>query len=389
MEQSDLTQVLAAVSEGKQAFFRYITANDVGVTGAHQAGFYVPKAAAGVLFDDLGQKGMNKDKMVRITWLGDLTTDSRFIYYGQGTRNEYRITRFGQKFPFLRPEYAGSLLVLVQHDETEYSGHVLVRDEDIEGFFEHFCISPTSSECVLQPKKEHRYEQEAFINLFLSKYADFPNGQTMAFWGQKYQLCCGSLGKEALLKNPDNALLAWIDAEYRLYQAMEEKVYAPIYLNPLGSITELIEIANTILNRRKSRAGKSLELHLDRILRRFGISFETQVRTEGRKRPDFIFPSASAYHSAAYPSEKLVFLAAKTTCKDRWRQILNEADRIEHKYLFTLQKGISLAQLREMEGEGVSLVVPQSHIPSFDREYQPKIYSLQAFIKQTSSLQNS
>jgi|GEM_PF-7064025 len=26
---------------------------------------------------------------------GDFFTDSRFIYYGQKTRNEYRITRFG------------------------------------------------------------------------------------------------------------------------------------------------------------------------------------------------------------------------------------------------------------------------------------------------------
>ena len=28
----------------------------------------------------------------------------RFIYYGQGTRNEYRITNFGRDFPFLTYE---------------------------------------------------------------------------------------------------------------------------------------------------------------------------------------------------------------------------------------------------------------------------------------------
>lgn len=52
-----------------------------------------------------------------------------------------------------------------------------------------------------------------------------------------------------------------------------------------------------------------------------------------------------------FPANKLVFLGAKTTCKDRWRQVLNEADRIETKYLFTLQQGISKNQLREMKHE--------------------------------------
>ena len=31
-------------------------------------------------------------------------------------------------------------------------------------------------------------------------------------------------------------------------------------------------------------------------------------------------------------------LAVKTTCKDRWRQILNEADKIHQVHLFTLRE---------------------------------------------------
>lgn len=56
--------------------------------------------------------------------------------------------------------------------------------------------------------------------------------------------------------------------------------------------------------------------------------------------------------------EKLCTLAAKTTCKDRWRQILNEADRLrdEHKYLCTMQQGISATQMDEMRAEKV--IVP-------------------------------
>lgn len=34
-------------------------------------------------------------------------------------------------------------------------------------------------------------------------------------------------------------------------------------------------------------------------------------------------------------------LAVKTTCKDRWRQILNEADKIHQVHLFTLGRSFS------------------------------------------------
>ena len=49
-------------------------------------------------------------------------------------------------------------------------------------------------------------------------------------------------------------------------------------------------------------------------------------------------------------------LAAKTTCKDRWRQIINEADRIKLKHLITLQEGVSEAQFREMQEAGVQRI---------------------------------
>jgi type II restriction enzyme len=73
-------------------------------------------------------------------------------------------------------------------------------------------------------------------------------------------------------------------------------------------------------------------------------------------------------------------LAAKTTCKDRWRQILNEADRVKIKHLFTLQQGISKNQLQEMYKYGVCLVVPKPYIQNFPKEYRNKILSLSSFL---------
>ena len=94
-----------------------------------------------------------------------------------------------------------------------------------------------------------------------------------------------------------------------------------------------------------------------------------------------MFPNGEAYHNLLFPSENLVFLGAKTTCKDRWRQVLNEANRIETKYLFTLQQGISKNQLREMKHEHLKLVVPASYRTSFDKEFQPEIETLASFME--------
>lgn len=107
-----LNSAIVKVQNAKYAFCRFITANDTGKNGSHQAGFYIPKCAAALLFDTPGVKGENKDKMVKVKWQDDFTTDSRFIYYGQGTRNEYRITRFGKGFPFFEEDNVGDLLIL-------------------------------------------------------------------------------------------------------------------------------------------------------------------------------------------------------------------------------------------------------------------------------------
>jgi type II restriction enzyme len=117
------------------------------------------------------------------------------------------------------------------------------------------------------------------------------------------------------------------------------------------------------------------------------VQFTSQAKTEGAKKPDFIFPSAAAYHDEKFPTDKLLFLGAKTTCKDRWRQVINEADRIETKHLFTLQQGISANQLEEMEQHKVRLVVPQEYISSFPKSHRDKILPLKGFVELVKSKQ--
>ena len=76
-------------------------------------------------------------------------------------------------------------------------------------------------------------------------------------------------------------------------------------------------------------------------------------------------------------------LAAKATSKDRWRHVLNEANRKKESpiYLSTLQQGISRAQMDEMQDENVILVVPKPYISSYPRDRQGRIWTLARFVK--------
>jgi len=73
-------------------------------------------------------------------------------------------------------------------------------------------------------------------------------------------------------------------------------------------------------------------------------------------------------------------LAVKSTCKDRWRQILAEADRVRVKHLLTLEPGISVSQTNEMIARSVVLVVPREIQSSFTDTQRRQILTLHAFI---------
>lgn len=386
-----LNSAITKVQNSKQAFCRFITANDTGENGSHQAGFYIPKCAASLLFDTPGVKYENKDKQVEVKWQDDFTTESRFIYYGKGTRNEYRITRFGKNFPFLKEDNVGDLLIIAQYSETYYYGFVLQTDQDIDDFFAYFNLSPEMTNQLIDVTQVGTPEKqlETSIQELVARYTDFPGTLQMAEFAKEIYNKVHNITDDKICNAPDEQLLKWIDTEYSLFRSFEEKVYAPIYSVPFPNCQELIKFSNIILNRRKSRAGKSLEHHLATIFTASKLEYEEQAVTEGNKKPDFLFPNGEAYHNLLFPADNLVFLGAKTTCKDRWRQVLNEADRIETKYLFTLQQGISKNQLREMKHEHLKLVVPAPYRSSFDKEFQADIETLSSFIKIVKAKQES
>jgi len=136
----------------------------------------------------------------------------------------------------------------------------------------------------------------------------------------------------------------------------------------------------SVQNRRKARAGQSLENHLEALFAARGILFGRGVETENRNKPDFLFPGAAAYRDPAFPDNRLTMLGAKSTCKDRWRQVLSEAARIEDKHLLTLEPGISENQTDEMRAKRLKLVLPSRLHRTYRPAQQGWLMSLAGFL---------
>ena len=378
------SKVIADTANSEIIFCKFLSANDTGETGGHQSGIYIPKNSVPLIFDTPGIKGQNKEEFNKIKWQDDFETDAHFKYYGQGTRNEYRITGFGRNFPFLKPEYTGSLVVILKQKDLSYKGYVLETEEEIEYFLDYFGITPTETNCLLNTVLPSLDEKEniAIQEFIKTLTTNFPTSEQMSLAAQRIQNFVFD-HEENIQLRPDDKLLDWTEVEYRLFRAIEHERYGILIKNGFSDVEKFIELANQVLNRRKSRAGKSLEHHLSSLFTGNSITFTSQAVTEGNKKPDFIFPSVEAYHDASFPVDKLASLAAKTTCKDRWRQVLNEADRLrsKNKFLCTLQQGISSAQLEEMKSEKVVLVVPEKYIKTYPEKYQNDIWTVKKFIE--------
>ncbi len=388
--QSIAEQAIYSAITGEKVFCKFLSANDTGETGGHQSGIYISKPAIPILFNEAGQKGENKDKWVKIKWQNDFITDTRFIYYGKGTRNEYRITNFGKGFPLLRSCYTGALFVLVKNTDEDYQAFILETDDEINQFLDAFGISPTETNKLIDNKFADPVlkEKQEMYNFIANLQEDIPNSYVMAEAAREIQNKVYN-HIEYVRTDPDKKLVEWTEMEYKLFRAIEHERYGSMISNGFDSVEKFIAVANQVLNRRKSRAGKSLEHHLSAIFDGNDIEYASQAVTEGNKKPDFIFPSQEAYHDFNFPLKKLVTLAAKTTCKDRWRQVLNEADRLkgETKYLCTLQQGISTAQMDEMQAEKVVLVVPKIFIPTYPKDRQDNIWTLGKFVEFVKELE--
>ncbi len=379
-------------------YIKRLSANDTGATGGHQVGLYIPSGIVEKLLPSINHTREQNPSVYLTAHVSSHDcpdSEARAIYYNNrffdGTRNEKRITRWGRGSPLQNPENTGALTILAFRLDEE--------GKDCSAVDIWVCASPDEEDVIETVIGEvipgtlisgaagqilgGLTLQHAPVN---HKYAipedwqqRFPSGNEII------QYAAGHYVKKS--DDPDEQLIDRRRVEYDIFLLVEELHVLDIIRKGFGSVDEFIALANSVSNRRKSRAGKSLELHLENLFIEHGLRhFATQAVTEGNKKPDFLFPSAEAYHDVEFPVENLRMLAVKTTCKDRWRQILNEADKITQVHLFTLQEGVSHAQYREMQEAGVRLVVPSPLHKKYPEAVRAELMTLGAFIAELTGL---
>lgn len=382
-------------------YVKRLSSNDTLASNAHQAGPYIPKPVLFDLFPSLNRpQDSNPDLTfeLRIDSHGDVR-NVRAVWYNNkfrgGTRDEARLTNFGgASSPLLDPENTGSLVVFAFHRINGQDAsicNVWVCDDatGIQADLVEERIGP------VEPGKGRLWtiDEEAILSLARPQVVMTPcwlrTDEIPPEWLLKFPTG-EAIIRLALARSPllgssvDDRLIKRRKCEFEMFQSLEHAIESRAIRAGFDSLDAFLAHAQSILQRRKARSGRSLELHAKAIFEeenlRPGKEFDHQPETESGKKPDFLFPSREAYRDPSFPSNRLRMLAVKTTCKDRWRQVMDEANRIERKHLLTLQEGVSETQFLQMREAKIQLVVPAALISSYPESVRPHLQTFENFI---------
>ena len=196
--------------------------------------------------------------------------------------------------------------------------------------------------------------KETFLDAMLRKFnSKFPTTREFSAYARSTLDIKVQDGQDAVI-------MAWMEREEILFRTLERYLIADRLTKGFNDdVDGFIQFSLSVQNRRKSRVGYALENHLQAMFDECKISYSRTAITEQKSRPDFLFPGQKEYHDPNFNQLKLTMLGVKSSCKDRWRQVLAEANRINHKHLLTLETAISTNQTDEMQAKNLQLVLPR------------------------------
>lgn len=220
---------------------------------------------------------------------------------------------------------------------------------------------------------------------FIASVAKMPTPEVLAAEAQNsflQQHYLGDLNPYQMPYPGDAIMKISRDIEYSLYKRVERRhraaeVIRIITSNGTDIVSAVVrgfpELDATFLSasqHRKSRAGRSFEQHISRLLRDGRITFEEQAVTGGR-RPDFVLPSLMVLKTKERKFEEALVLSAKTTLRERWKQVTMEKFNCAL-FLATVDDRVSSDAIDDMSHQGIHLVVPESLKKSKETCYTDK-----------------
>ena len=328
---------------------------------------------------------------------------------GGKARTEHRLYFSSNKTTHLMAE--GDLLVITKRPDNRILVIITEKDSDMEGQIRWLFSLPEprmhlslraaldneqdrlgfASRVVLEAIGiEVEVDGSTWLEMMLSRYGvEFPDTMTFSCFAQE---TLKEITVSDIIQNPDAVLLSWFEREEILFRTFEKHFLGERLQQGFdgeNAIESFESLSMQIMNRRKVRAGRALENHLERIFQENDIRYTRGGKTEKYAKPDFIFPGIAEYHSKEFPVTSLSMLGVKTTCKDRWRQITAEAEKIKHKHLLTLEPAISAHQTQEMLYRNVHLVVPAEIHKSYSEVQRHYIICLKDFLMLIKKIQSS
>jgi hypothetical protein len=312
--------------------------------------------------------GTEKQKFsTRFIYLGDNDdnplTDDGFLTWYDARENHPKRTEHRMYFPTTAVSICAS------------AGEELESEQDRIAFASRFILE--------QMGIEVEESEDTYLEEMLRRFGGgFPKTKEFSAYARS------TLSDISPLDNPDEILMSWMEREEILFRTLEKHLIAEQLSSHASFIKEnpdsgpsfdvdvFLSYSLSIQNRRKSRVGQALENHVEQLFITRGIRFDRAKVTENKSKPDFIFPGISEYHDSTFNIALLTMLGVKSTCKDRWRQVLAEAEKISDKHLLTLEAAISENQTNEMQSKSLQLVVPVTIKSTYSEKQQKWLMSM-------------
>lgn len=256
----------------------------------------------------------------------------------------------------------------ISSDIGGFEARILDKHDDIElGFASRFILEELGLET--------QDGDDNLLDLILGKFGShFPPTRIFSEFARS------TVSDIDPIIEPDLALMTWIEKEEMLFRSLERHIVSKQLEKGFSDVDDFIGYSLSVQNRRKSRVGHALENHIEFLFKENKLLFTRGGETENKAKPDFLFPGVKYYHQYSFNPLFLTMLGVKSTCKDRWRQVLSEAQKIERKHLFTLEPGISENQTMEMKSHQLTLVLPKGLHQTFSPSQQNDILGLHDFI---------
>ncbi len=401
------------VGKSRQLLIKKLARNDCGWAdgseNGHQNGVYIPRAIReSDFFPQL--KNINQEKphifesQLKTLWpaTGEVKSSNLKHYSNKGTEMHLTGVPKGE-FAGLTP---ASLMIggILREPVDDIHHWFMIVDsaseevELLEAMFDlgaefHYGLFDPADALKIQKDETEKLVDELSVALksgslaaFIASVSKMPAPEILAAEAQRAFLQQHHLGdlNPYEMPNPGDAIMKISrDIEYSLYKRAERRYRAAEVIRIITSggtdiVSSVVrgfpDLDATFLSasqHRKSRAGRSFEQHISRLLRDGQIYFEEQAVTGGR-RPDFVLPSLVVLKAKKRTFEEAMVLSAKTTLRERWKQVAMEKFNCAL-FLATVDDRVSSTAIDDMSHQGIHLVVPESLKQSKETCYNGKI----------------